>query len=373
MKVLFIGKTPMDWAWDQWQNKKYPGHLLFGVTQLSKYGIEVDILPHTKYAKLQQVSNKIKILGDLDQQLRIFFRQEDYDIVYSGDDLNTSLLTFLRYIGLYKKPIVVIMHRSFKKSLASQIFVKLFVKSKDKLLCLSNRIMTKLSGKFGVSEEKMTLLPLGIDLCFYDYNSQDNPNGKTDKEVNKFILSAGKTHRDYNTLAQAFKEINCNLNIYCSGESAPTVFPLSRNINVNYENKKESTILSYAELEAEYKKAYAIAIPLEIPPERRESVTLIGNTSLLEAMALGKAIVMTKNPQIDIDIERQGIGFFVEYGDVEGWRKAISYLLDNPQETKEMGHRGRLLCEQKYNLDYFCSRLAEELKNVMNNYCKANV
>jgi glycosyltransferase involved in cell wall biosynthesis len=373
MKVLFIGKTPMDWAWEQWQQKKYPGHLLFGVTQLSKYGIEVDILPHTKYAKLQQISNKIKVLGDLDQQFRILFRQEYYDIVYSGDDLNTSLLTFLRYIGFYKKPIVVIMHRSFRKTLASQIFVKFFLKSKDKLLCLSNSVMTKITDNFDIPKEKLTILPLGMDLSFYNYNPKENQNVKTDKEVNEFILSAGKTHRDYNTLAQAFKKINCNLNIYCSGESAPTIFPLSENINVNYENTKESTILSYEELESEYKKAYAIAIPLEIPPERRESVTLIGNTSLLEAMALGKAIVMTKNPQIDIDIEREGIGFFVEYGDVEGWRKAISYLLDNPQETKEMGHRGRLLCEQKYNLDYFGLRLAEELKNVMNSHCKANV
>jgi glycosyltransferase involved in cell wall biosynthesis len=82
-------------------------------------------------------------------------------------------------------------------------------------------------------------------------------------------------------------------------------------------------------------------------------------------MAMGKAVIMTRNQQIDIDIEKEGIGIFVEPGDVEGWKQAIFYLLEHPQETEEMGNRARSLCENRYNLDEFSSKLSEVLKSVI--------
>jgi glycosyltransferase involved in cell wall biosynthesis len=85
---------------------------------------------------------------------------------------------------------------------------------------------------------------------------------------------------------------------------------------------------------------------------------MIGLTSLLDALALGKAVIMTQYSHINIDIEKEGIGLWVMPGDVAGWRKAISYLLENPNETQEMGKRARLLCEQKYNLDLFSQEIA---------------
>jgi len=78
---------------------------------------------------------------------------------------------------------------------------------------------------------------------------------------------------------------------------------------------------------------------------------------------MGKAVIMTRNRQIDIDIEKEGIGIFIKPGDVEGWKRAIYYLLEHPQETEEMGDRARSLCESRYNLEYFSSRLASILQS----------
>ncbi|MBE9125335.1 MULTISPECIES: glycosyltransferase family 4 protein [unclassified Coleofasciculus] len=365
MKILFLSNAPMDAAWQKWEQGDYPGHRLFGATHLPKYGIDVDVLPHIKYMRLKEISDRIKVLGNLDQQLRILFRNSPYDLVYSGDDLNTSVLTLLRYIGLYKKPIAVVVHRAFKKNFWNKVYINLFMKGKDKFLCRSSVIRDNLRNEFSIPEEKLSVLELGVDLSFYESKKKGDARGQKDNPT--FILSLGKTYRDYNTLVKAFSEIHYPLKIYCSADSAPTVDNIPSNVEVHYdpEHPKGSTVLSFEELIAEYEKAYAIAIPLDIPPERRDSVTLTGNMSLGEAMAMGKAVVMTRNKQFSVDIEKEGIGIYVEPEDIKGWQKAISYLLEHPQETKEMGTRARKLCESKYNLEYFSSRLAEELKSVV--------
>ncbi len=364
MKVLFINNYPMDHAWELWKKQEYPGHHLWGVTQLHKYGIEVDILPHERYSVLKKIGDKTKVLGDLDQQLRILLQKSQYDLVYSGTDLNTSLLAFLRSIGLFKKPIIIIIHRSFPRNLLGKLFVNFFIKKHDLFLCLSNRVMEQLRDNFSISQEKLKVLPLGVDLSFYQ-TKRDNNSHEINADNAEFIVSAGKTDRDYNTLVKAFKEINYPLKIYGAGDSAPTIPDLPPRILVHNKQSKDPNFLSFEELLKEYQKAYAVAIPLNIPLDRADTITLIGYTSLLDAMAMGKAVVMTRNQQIDIDIEKEGIGIFVEPGDVEGWKQAISYLLEHPQETEEMGNRARSLCESRYNLDEFSSKLSEILKSVI--------
>jgi len=354
----------MDWAWEQWKKNEYPGHHLWGATHLHQYGIHVDILRHEKYSFLKKISSKIKVLGDLDQQLRLLLKEPDYDLVFCAHDLSTSLLAFLRSIGLFKKPIVIVMHRSFKETLWSKIFVETFIKRHDKFICLSPIIMENFRDRFKVPEEKLSFLEWGVDLSFYQ-KKQSNFLDEIKKENEPpFFISAGKTGRDYNTLAKAFCEISYPLKIYCSGDVAPTIPNITSNIILQNKSSTEKNFLSLDDLLKEYEKAFAVAIPLDIPLERVDTVTQIGITSLLEAMAMGKAVVMTRNRQIELDIEEEGIGIFVEPGDVKGWKEAVSYLINHPQETKEMGNRARCLCKSRYDLDDFSSKLADILKSI---------
>ncbi|MCP2728624.1 glycosyltransferase family 4 protein [Limnofasciculus baicalensis] len=363
MKVIFINNYGMDWAWEQWKKKEYPGHHLWGVTHFEQYGIDLEILPHSKYTILKKISSKIKILGDLDQELRIIFAYKKYDIVYSGHYFNTLLIAFLRSIGIFKKPVVAVSFQTFRKNLWSTIFFKVMVNGYDKLLCLNSVIRDQLRNDFAISEDKLEILEWGMDLSFYqNIGDSDTAANKEDSDTG-FILSAGKSDRDYNTLVKAFSSINHSLKIYCSGNSAPTISDFPSNIKIKSEHPKAANVLSFSEMEAEYNKAYAVAIPLKITPKTLRNP--IGLTSLLNAMVLGKAVVITRHRQIDIDIEKEGIGIWVEPGDVKGWQEAISYLFEHPSETKEMGKRGRLLCETKYNIEKFSEGLAKILKDVV--------
>jgi glycosyltransferase involved in cell wall biosynthesis len=351
MKVIFINNYSMDWAWEKWKKKEYPGHHLWGATHLNKEGIDVDILPHEKYAILKQVSSKIKVLGDLDQQLRILLRTPPYDRVYSGCQYNTFFLSILRSIGLFKKPIVALVHHPMKSVLKNKLIFKILYGGHDKLVCLGCQVKKQLEDEFDVPPEKLDLLEWGVDLPFYDIEEN-----QTLRDEPSFIVSAGKTYRDHDTLVKAFLNQNYSLRLYCTEESAPTISELSPNIKVQY-NHQTNNAISYTDLIAEYKRAYAVAIPLN------DTNNLAGLTSLLDAMAMAKAVIMTRNRNLDIDIEKEGVGIWVEQGDVKGWQNAISYLFEHPSETKEMGKRGRHLCETKYNLEVFSSNLGKILKD----------
>jgi glycosyltransferase involved in cell wall biosynthesis len=370
MKVILINNYSMDGAWELWKKKEFPAHHLWGATQLQEYGIDVDILPHEKFKFLKILSSKIKLLGDLDQQIRILFRRSDYDLVYSAHDLTTSLLAFLHSVGIFRKPMIAIMHRSFNDNLFSSLFVHFFVNKHDRLICLSSRIRDQLRDRFGVSEKKMCVIEWAIDLSFYKYDpSQETLLTQQETAKPRIFTSAGKTGRDYQTLIEAFDGINYPLKIYGIEKNALPVSDLPSNVTVPASLGEPNGFLPFDKLLEEYKQAYVIAIPLDIPQQRVDTVTLIGLTSLLEAMAMGKAVIMTRNRQIDIDVEKEGIGIFVESGDVEGWKQAISYLGTHPEIAAEMGYRARQLCEKKYSLENFTAQLADFLKETINT-CK---
>ncbi|NJR74918.1 MAG: glycosyltransferase [Scytonema sp. CRU_2_7] len=203
----------MDNAWEDWKRGEYPGNHLWGVTHLHKYGIEVDILPHEKYVFLNKVGRHLKLGDYLDQQIRILFRLFHYDLVYSACGDNTFFLALLRSLGIFWKPVVAIIHHPLGQSRRNRIFVK----GHDKILCLSNSIKKQIEEKFDINEGKVELLEWAIEVPFYE---REIKNVGYQPE---FILSAGKTQRDYNTLVKAFSEIDYPLYILCTGESAPEI------------------------------------------------------------------------------------------------------------------------------------------------------
>ena len=60
----------------------------------------------------------------------------------------------------------------------------------------------------------------------------------------------------------------------------------------------------------------------------------------------------------------QGIGIAVEYGDVEGWVKAIRYLSTHPEKAREMGENARQLGEKRFNLEIFSKEIAQRLLHI---------
>ena len=171
------------------------------------------------------------------------------------------------------------------------------------------------------------------------------------------MIAAGKTGRDYNTLVEAFSELKCNLKIFCSSNSAPKEMSSFRNIYVTANPLNDNSV-SYTTLMMESERALAIAIPLE------SGDYLAGLTSFLDALALGKPILMTENRYIDINIEEEGFGIWIKRGDVDSWKRAVNYLLSNPTEIVRMGNNANSACASQYNIEFFAKQLAHIILNL---------
>jgi glycosyltransferase involved in cell wall biosynthesis len=355
MKVLILSNQELSDIYAKWQaeGQQARAEHLWGATTLERHGIKVDILPY-EGVKLLKVISKVNIFGDLDQQFRVLCAASQYDAIYSAHHLTTPLLALLRKLKILKTPVVAIAYQSFAPSLISRLFTALCVDGNDRIVCLDPQLKDDLIQQFKVPEAKLSVAQWGVDLPFYGaapllQNNSEPP----------LILSTGKTYRDYKTLLKAIEPLHCQLKISCfdiEGVKAGLSLPPNAHF---YEG-----VLPWRTVLQEYRNAYAVAIPLGDYPHKPNNA--VGLTVLLEAIAMGRPVVMTRNnlSRYVMDIEAAGIGLWVNTGDVKGWAEALSYLLNHPEEANKMSQNARQLAEQDLNLEVFSSKIAKVLNTL---------
>lgn len=353
-KILFVNSYDMHSIWENCKKYNHPTHHLWGTWQLAQHDFDVDLMPSLDINCNTNYSLELKTGVAYSAQIRLLARASRYDIIYSGNHLYTAPLAQLRYRGLLKRPIAAMIHSSFRPDNKNTLLANQFINGYDKLLCINQVFKEHLKNDYNVPDEKLEVLEWGVDLPFYTVNS-DGILYTSDNEQSPFILSAGKTYRDYDTLIEAFKEIDYPLKIYGHGQYNTLQVPPHI-----YVSKKK---ISWQEMLVEYQKAYAVAIPLNMA-KCRGNYQAIGLTSLLEAMAMAKAVVMTRNNDVGIDIEKEGIGLFVRPAHRRGREQTIEILLKNPEMTKKMGVKARYLVETRFNLGIFSCKLNKILRSL---------
>jgi glycosyltransferase involved in cell wall biosynthesis len=331
-----------------------PAQHLWGLIGLPNHGIETDIVDFQEFSFLKKLSDKIKLLGDLDQQLKLLLKQNRYAAVYSAHHLSTLLLSALRHLGILRIPIVAIAYQAPRShNFVWTWFVRIMMGGNDRILCLSQALLEDMAA-FGIPRHKLSVIEWGVDLPSYEMGRTDIPADQ------RFVFSSGKSYRDYPTLLEAIGDraltiCGAGKDVWTQGMPLPPT-----NVRIIQE------MIHWTEFIRIYQASYIVAIILEENHERFKNA--IGFTVLSEALAVGKAIVMTRNDYVGIDLEAEGIGIWVEPGDVDGWQKALNYLLDNPDVAQDMGRKARQLAEQRYNLTHFTEQLATALWDV----CEAN-
>lgn len=359
MRLLFLNNYDMTKARQLWESGDYPGQHLWGATHLHKHGVIVDILPHERLPQFNRHWRVQRLLGlnereliASEQQLRALIRT-NCDVLYSGCLDHSLFLARLRRIGLLRKPLVTVVHHPLRPG-SRELSAVL---THDRVLCLSTRVRQQILDLGHPAPEQVQHIEWGPDLDFY---GPFRPYADCAPEAGPpRLVSAGKATRDYDTFVDALHGIrDCSAHIYCSGRSLPNRQILGDNITLCTSNNGDNPC-GYRDILDDYRQAYAIAIPMQAVDR------LAGLTSLLDAMAVGRPVLITSNDYIDIDVEREGIGFRLAAGDVRGWRDRIRYLLDHPDEAAAMGARALTLCEARYNITRFSEKLAGVLRETM--------
>ena len=363
-KLFVLNNYPMDRVSREVKLGETPDQGLFGVNKLNEYGYEIVFLPYPPtgpWLLIQQLLSWLRFpieLGDLQQQFLTYKVATRNDIIYAPCGTQTHLLQYLYAFGLFRTPIVVLMHHPFPRG-RLDFFRRwqrwLFIKGAHHLPCLGKRVAESLN-IYGATDSKLTTLKWGPDLAFY---GSWVPPGVG-------VIATGRTGRDFKTFAKAVNLSRCKSTIIgLEDQLGDPIFNQSPSLAV-IKARNEQPVpgqdrgwLKYPKLCTYMQEHSAIAIPLFAQN------SLAGLTSLMDALGLGRAVLMTRNPYIDIDIESEGIGFWLEPNNVDDWVYRLNWVEDHPEEILAMGKRAKCLADSTYNSDIFAHRLSIILHNTI--------
>jgi glycosyltransferase involved in cell wall biosynthesis len=172
---------------------------------------------------------------------------------------------------------------------------------------------------YSVEREKFLFVPFHHTIRRYKVEERDLG----------FVFTGGNADRDYGFFFQAVR----SLNVRCV---LATNHPhLVRGLGVPPNVEVQS--LSPAEFRQRMAEASIVVMPM-----RATLLHAGAQQSILNAMLMGKPVVLT-DPEGGSDyIESGNTGLLVPYGDTAGLQQAIQSLLDRPEERRSMGERARL-------------------------------
>lgn len=315
-----------------------PSHLLYGALRMADNGI--DVVWHATRPNIA----RWRMIATATWRILRYYRR--YDAVYASHHEGLDVIILLRALHLFRKPLVVWHHQPVVTAPQRwrERLGRIAYRGFDRLVFFSQKIAddSLLSPK--TRPERVVVGRWGADIDFYARLAA------TVKRRSGFI-STGKELRDMATLTAAFNAEGCPLDIYIAGNNGGVSYErffkehaMRPNIRVHCEKRFDMMWLA-----ERVNEAACVVICC------RETRYTVGLTTLVEGIALGIPVVISRNPNIPIDVDAAGCGISVPYGDVDGWRRAVRYIADRPEEAREMGRKGRLLAERMYN-DRRCAR-----------------
>ena len=350
MKVYFYHTQNIQYCLSRMQQGEFPSHFLYGACHLSSSGI--DVVYHRSPSKEMS-----RLKTALYTAWQVLTCREHIDAVYATHYKGLELLILLRAIGIFRKPIVVWHHQPIvtPKSKLREWGGLLFYRGMDRLIFFSQKLVDDSLHSPKANPKRMVVGHWGADLDFYDRMRNQ------EKDARFVFIATGKEQRDQHTLIETFNRTGLPLKLYIGINPDPTVpnpnldavrsYKPAANIDV----REICGLLPY-EIALDVAKAQCVAICC------KHTRYTAGLTTVVEALALGLPMVCSRNPQIPIDFDREGCGISVEYGDVEGWQRATSYLASHPDEARRMGERGRQIAEERFNDRQCASEVAAVLK-----------
>ena len=319
-----------------------------------RHGLAVDILDYAAVdADTSPAVRLARKLGGRDAALAAmaFARRRDYGAIFSnGENVGVPLALLLGFVPR-RVGHVTIGHRISTRK--KQVFFRGLKAQRrlDKIFVYAQAQYDWGVDRLRIAPEKLALIPFHADDRFYrPMTALVNP---------RQICSAGLEWRDYPTLIEAVAGLP-DLSVKLAAASPWSKHEdqtAGRALPPNVDARR----YDYAGLRALYAESSFVVVPL------RETDFQAGVTTILEAMAMGKAVIATRTTgQTDVITDGEN-GLVVAPGDVAGWRRAIARLRDDDALRERLGRNARRWVEENAALDRWARRLAEAVDEAAGN------
>lgn len=211
----------------------------------------------------------------------------------------------------------------------------------DKIICYSNSEVKYYKDLFKLNDDKIVFCHLGVEPIkisnanFEEYN------------LNKYILSAGKSNRDYDFLIESLKNSEYNVKIVCRDK-----------IQIQYSNIEQFNKIPYNEYLKLLTECYCVVIPLD------DLKISSGQLVILEAMQLNKPIIITENDTV-IDYIQNNVNGFIIKKDKSILLECLEKIYSNESLYKTIIVNAQKFFNEKctiYNLGKSIGKIITKLK-----------
>lgn len=338
----------------------------FGYYTMKNENVDITWCTHDREGFVYKICKFLRMpqINQIFSQLSIIGKEGEYDLIYVGFDMHLLPLAIFKLIGLVKKPIFVLSHFSYNtkytdskwKKFFKSIERKVVYKAFERISFACDTLLNLAKDDYNVPQRHWNVANWGGNMCFFDRNIYNK------RSLNKYFVAAGGMNRDYSTLIKAFKKLpNEHVRIYAKYRDYTESKSIPANVVFGNLMKDKSLVDAYKALRDEYYNAIAILLPIDYINDVPN-----GATVLVEALAMGKPVIVTEAETNYIDVEKEGCGITVKRHDVEGWISAVKYLRENPDKVKEMGEKAYLLARDKYNDKLFVMNILHQMNDMLN-------
>ncbi len=347
MKVLYLFNRVRMGLVDKVKSGESHDNHFYGMLRLPKYGVQAEYIEIEQYFPLALCRFlRNHILNIYYVHIPLFFKLLAYDFVFTSTAFGSQLIHTLYP---FKKPKWVMFDFSItgllgKETTRRQKIFRYLVTHAAGIVTISKNEEERLHLRFPEMKDRIKFIPLGTDTDFF------KPKDVLEEHT---IFTVGfDPGRDYTTFIEATKDSSAQV-VIATRPSKVEGYELPKNFTA-----KEFTPQGIVE---GYSKSKVFVLPLNIKGGINDAM---GCSTLVEAMAMAKAIVATRTPTMESYITSGVNGVLVPAEDPHAMKEAIESLLNDDEKRKLMGKAARQFVIEHCTADGVAKNLADFFKKL---------
>lgn len=278
-------------------------------------------------------------------------KEKGYDVIISMSERIAVPLGLV--LPPHVKHIAILLNALSSKWL-SLIRISKVYQRWDKIITNSYAEADALKDKLKLDPEQITTIHNSIDLEFY------NPTVVASSQTSeRFMMSQGLSKRDYPTLIRALStlpHVICHISAVSAWDDFKAGY---EGLEIPENVKMKAYDHPYA-----IRNAMANCQSLIIPLKTGIGMWCAGSTSVLEAQAMGKPVIVTNLPGISEYVKDKETGFLVDGNDPVMLAEKIDFIWRKSNEAEMMGANAEVWVKENFSRTNWLNKMTELVREV---------
>ena len=291
----------------------------------------------------------------LNSAIRSLILSKPYpDIVVVGSHIEALVFGLFRALLLRKKPEIVLLgfiltaRRNALINRMRKAYFRLVFFMVDTVICHSALEVGRYTNLFNASSARarFAYIPYGLHIAGRDLEMQSQNQKVPGKRP--YVLTAGRSGRDYATLFEAIAPLDIDLHVVCDSQNALAELKIPSNVSI----LRECYDQAYVE---ELRNALFVVVPLGV------NDISAGQMVLIQAMAFAKPTIITRTATVEEYVSDGEQALLVTQGSVTELRAAIHRLSNDAKLAAYLASNAVIAFEKSFCMKAYVRNLVAEV------------